>query len=231
MCGFLFCLHKSDLNFDKNTFINCLDNINHRGPDSTGYKQLNIYSNVLKFGHKRLSINDLSKNGSQPIESFTKRFLLIFNGEIYNHLKLRKIIESKFNIKWRGTCDTETLVNLHQVLSPIDTFKLLKGMFAYALYDNFSESLRYGCEIFHALKSLLKSKGHNTNVGDEGGFAPNINNSKEVIEIIIKAIEDTGLKTESDIMLALDVASTEFYNDNKYNLKGEKKILSCHYMI
>jgi len=97
--------------------------------------------------------------------------------------------------------------------------------------NNFSESLRYGCEIFHALKSLLKSKGHNTNVGDEGGFAPNINNSKEVIEIIIKAIEDTGLKTESDIMLALDVASTEFYNDNKYNLKGEKKILSSDYMI
>ncbi|PPR49173.1 MAG: Enolase [Alphaproteobacteria bacterium MarineAlpha5_Bin5] len=97
--------------------------------------------------------------------------------------------------------------------------------------NNFSESLRYGCEIFHALKSLLKSKGHNTNVGDEGGFAPNINNSKEVIEIIIKAIEDTGLKTEGDIMLALDVASTEFYNDNKYNLKGEKKILSSDYMI
>ena len=97
--------------------------------------------------------------------------------------------------------------------------------------NNFSESLRYGCEIFHALKSLLKSKGHNTNVGDEGGLAPNINNSKEVIEIIIKAIEDTGLKTEGDIMLALDVASTEFYNDNKYNLKGEKKILSSDYMI
>jgi len=86
---------------------------------------------------------------------------------------------------------------------------------------NFSESIRYGCEIFHSLKSKLKSKGLNTNVGDEGGFAPNINSSKEVIELIIEAINSTGLKMEKDIMLSLDVASTEFYHDFKYYLKGE----------
>jgi enolase len=96
---------------------------------------------------------------------------------------------------------------------------------------SFSESLRYGCEIFHSLKSILKSKNLNTNVGDEGGFAPNINSSAEVIEIIISAVEKAGLKINDDILLSLDVASTEFYKDNKYNLKGEGKTLSSEEMV
>ena len=91
---------------------------------------------------------------------------------------------------------------------------------------NFSESLRFGCEIFHSLKSILKSKNLNTNVGDEGGFAPNINNSAELIEIILSAIEKAGLKINDDILLSLDVASTEFYKNKKYELKGEGKTLS-----
>tara|TARA_B100001029_G_C15044591_1_gene446152 strand:- start:511 stop:1788 length:1278 start_codon:yes stop_codon:yes gene_type:complete len=95
----------------------------------------------------------------------------------------------------------------------------------------FSEALRYGCEVFHSLKSILKLKNLNTNVGDEGGFAPNIKNSAEVIEIILKAIEKTGLKINDDILLSLDVASTEFYKNNKYELKGEDKILSSDEMV
>ena len=95
----------------------------------------------------------------------------------------------------------------------------------------FSESLRYGCEIFHSLKSKLKSKGLNTNVGDEGGFAPNINSSNEVIEFIIGAVDSTGLKMGKDIMISLDVASTEFYKESKYYLKGENKILSSDQMV
>ncbi len=96
---------------------------------------------------------------------------------------------------------------------------------------SFSEALRYGCEIFHSLKSILKSKNLNTNVGDEGGFAPNINSSAEVIEIIISAVEKAGLKINDDILLSLDVASTEFYKDNKYELKGEGKTLSSEEMV
>ncbi len=95
----------------------------------------------------------------------------------------------------------------------------------------FSEALRYGCEVFHSLKSILKLKNLNTNVGDEGGFAPNIKNSAEVIEIILKAIEKAGLKINDDILLSLDVASTEFYKNNKYELKGEDKILSSDQMV
>ena len=96
---------------------------------------------------------------------------------------------------------------------------------------SFSEALRYGCEIFHSLKSILKSKNLNTNVGDEGGFAPNVNSSAEVIEIIIKSIEKAGFKMNDDILLSLDVASTEFYKNNKYDLKGEGKILSSSKMV
>ncbi len=95
---------------------------------------------------------------------------------------------------------------------------------------SFSEALRYGCEIFHSLKSILKSKNFNTNVGDEGGFAPNVNSSAEVIEIIIKAVEKAGFKMNDDILLSLDVASTEFYKNNKYDLKGEGKTLSSNEM-
>ena len=70
---------------------------------------------------------------------------------------------------------------------------------------SFKESIRYGAEIFHSLKSKLKQKGLNTNVGDEGGFAPNINSSNEVIEIIIQAVNSTGLNMNEDIMISLDV--------------------------
>ncbi len=96
---------------------------------------------------------------------------------------------------------------------------------------SFSEGLRYGCEIFHSLKSILKSKNLNTNVGDEGGFAPNINSSAEVIEIILSAVEKAGLKINDDILLSLDVASTEFYKDHKYELRGEGKTLSSEEMV
>ena len=96
---------------------------------------------------------------------------------------------------------------------------------------SFSEALRYGCEIFHSLKSILKSKNLNTNVGDEGGFAPNVNSSSEVIEIILSAVEKAGLKINDDIILSLDVASTEFFIDNKYELKGEGKTLSSEEMV
>ena len=96
---------------------------------------------------------------------------------------------------------------------------------------NFNEAIRYGCEIFHSLKSKLKNKNYNTNVGDEGGFAPNIDSSKEVIELIIESVLSTGLKMEEDIVLSLDVASTEFFLDSSYHLKGENKIFSSDEMI
>lgn len=88
---------------------------------------------------------------------------------------------------------------------------------------SFSESLRYGTEVFHALKSVLSKKGMNTAVGDEGGFAPDLSSNEEAIEIILQAIELVGFKAGSDICLGLDVASSEFYHDGKYVLASENK--------
>ncbi|CAH1001324.1 Enolase [Neolewinella maritima] len=78
--------------------------------------------------------------------------------------------------------------------------------------DTFSESLRMGVETFHHLKKVLKSKGYSTNVGDEGGFAPNIKSNEEAIEIVLKSIESAGYKPGEDIMIAMDAAASEFYN-------------------
>jgi enolase len=87
--------------------------------------------------------------------------------------------------------------------------------------DSFSEALRMGAETFHALKKKLKAEGMGTNVGDEGGFAPNIASSRAALDLIMGAIEDAGLKTGQDMVLALDVASTEFFEGGKYTLAGE----------
>ena len=88
---------------------------------------------------------------------------------------------------------------------------------------SFREALRAGAEIFHSLKSVLKSKGLNTAVGDEGGFAPNLRSNEEAITTILEAIEKAGYKPGSDVYLGLDVASTEFFKDGKYHLEGEGK--------
>ena len=79
--------------------------------------------------------------------------------------------------------------------------------------DTFSESLRMGVEVFHHLKSVLKKKGYSTNVGDEGGFAPNIKSNEEAIETVLKAIEAAGYRPGEDIWIAMDAASSEFYNE------------------
>ena len=87
----------------------------------------------------------------------------------------------------------------------------------------FSEALRMGAEVFHALKSVLKKQGLNTSVGDEGGFAPSLGSNVEAIEVILKAIKAAGYKAGKDIWLALDCASSEYYKDKKYVLSAEAK--------
>ncbi|MBR4931756.1 MAG: phosphopyruvate hydratase [Alphaproteobacteria bacterium] len=96
-----------------------------------------------------------------------------------------------------------------------------------------SEAIRMGAEIFQALKSNLKKAGMNTNVGDEGGFAPNIGSAKEALTFIVKAIETAGYKPGDDVVLALDAASSEFYNadDKKYHLEGEGKVLTSAELV
>ncbi len=88
---------------------------------------------------------------------------------------------------------------------------------------SFREALRYGAEVFHHLKTVLKKRGYNTAVGDEGGFAPNLSSNEEALQVIIEAIEKAGYKPGEDIALGLDVASSEFYQDGKYVLESENQ--------
>lgn len=89
--------------------------------------------------------------------------------------------------------------------------------------SSFAEGLRYGAEVFHTLKSELKKAGHNTNVGDEGGFAPNLPSADAALEFVMNAIGKAGYKAGSDIVIGLDCASTEFFKDGKYVYEGEGK--------
>ncbi len=93
--------------------------------------------------------------------------------------------------------------------------------------DSCADAIRMGSEVFHSLKSALKDAGHNTNVGDEGGFAPGLNSADEALSFIMKATENAGYKPGDDIMLALDCASSEYYKNGKYELAGEGKTLDA----
>jgi len=96
---------------------------------------------------------------------------------------------------------------------------------------NFAHALQMGSEVYHSLKSVLKDKGLNTNVGDEGGFAPSLNSNKEAVELILAAIEKAGYKPGEDCYIALDPASSEFYQDGKYILEKEGITLSSPDMV
>ncbi|OQX91955.1 MAG: phosphopyruvate hydratase [candidate division Zixibacteria bacterium 4484_95] len=95
----------------------------------------------------------------------------------------------------------------------------------------FSEALRCGAEVFHNLKKVLAEKGMNTAVGDEGGFAPDLSSNEEAIQVIITAIEKAGYKPGEDAFIALDPAATEFFENGKYNLKSENRVLSAGEMV
>eukprot|EP01037_Dinobryon_pediforme_P014393 gene14393-14515_t len=112
--------------------------------------------------------------------------------------------------------------------NPID---IQEFMLVPAGASTFSDALRMGAEIFHALKSELKRAGHNTNVGDEGGFAPNLASADAALAFIMMAGEKAGYAPGKDFWLALDVASTEFFKDGKYHLEGEGKILDQAGMV
>jgi len=94
-----------------------------------------------------------------------------------------------------------------------------------------TEAVRYGAEVFHALKAVLAKRGLATTVGDEGGFAPNLSSNEEAVAVILEAIDNAGYRAGEDIVLALDLASSEFYENGRYNLASENKILSAEALI
>ena len=97
--------------------------------------------------------------------------------------------------------------------------------------DNFKESLRIGTEVFHNLKNVLKSRKLNTAVGDEGGFAPNLESNEEALQTIVEAIKKAGYEPGKDVMIAIDAAASEFYEDGKYNMAGDNALRTSDEMI
>lgn len=97
--------------------------------------------------------------------------------------------------------------------------------------SSIQDAIRIGAEIFQSLKTLLKQDGHNTNVGDEGGFAPNLDSAKEALDYVAKATQKAGYALGTDVVLALDAASTEFYKDGKYHLEGEDRVLTSEELV
>ena len=137
MCGIAGIFSLDGANHNLSEISNGMANkLLHRGPDNVG-----AWSNVgktISLGHTRLSILDLSCFGNQPMCSPSGRYTIVFNGEIYNHLKLRKMMDFS---NWRGTSDTETLLAAFEEWGIDRTLKQAVGMFAFGLWDNFRDEL------------------------------------------------------------------------------------------
>ena len=97
--------------------------------------------------------------------------------------------------------------------------------------ESFAEGLRWGAEIYHALKGVLKARGYTTLVGDEGGYAPALKANEEAVEVILEAIQKAGYKAGEQVAIALDPAASELYEDGKYNLRKEGKLLTSEQMV
>jgi asparagine synthase (glutamine-hydrolysing) len=142
MCGFagFLSLNKKDF-LDSNSNIDLIKKkLSHRGPDFSD-KWINE-PQLVSFIHARLSIQDLSSLGNQPMVSHGGRYCIIYNGEIYNHLELRNFLKANFNISsWRGSSDTETLLSSFECLGIENTLKKCSGMFSIAIWDNLSNDL------------------------------------------------------------------------------------------
>ena len=120
-------------NISKDLIFRMLQSLHHRGPDANDYYLDNKFNIFL--GHTRLSILDISDNANQPIISTSKRYVMIFNGEIYNFKKLKKFLIDKYTFNWNSHGDTEVLINCIEKLGFTETLRLIEGMFAIVVYD------------------------------------------------------------------------------------------------
>ena len=140
MCGIAGIILKKKKNFiDLNSIKVMTRELTHRGPDTEDYW---ISDDFLQyFGHRRLSIIELSKKGNQPMKSINGRYIITFNGEIYNHLEIRENIKKRINYHWQSNSDTETLLSSIEIFGLAETLKLVEGMFAFGLIDQVSKKL------------------------------------------------------------------------------------------
>ena len=158
MCGIAGIIqnyNKLDLNKE---IISITDVLSHRGPDNMGHWVSK--SNNIALGHTRLSIIDLSQNGNQPMHSKNQRYVISFNGEIYNYIELKNKLMTKANISWKSTTDTEVILQLLEFYTFEETLKLLQGMFAISIWDN-KENCLYLARDIAGEKPLYYSANEN----------------------------------------------------------------------
>ena len=143
MCGLAGFLNKSQLSTDSLSHVakNMAASLHHRGPDSNG--TWIDEKNFVALSHARLSIQDLSDAGHQPMHSFSGKYVISFNGEIYNHIEIRNLLDSSVSIKidWVGHSDTETILNAIDIWGIQKTLDFVEGMFAFALWDKENKEL------------------------------------------------------------------------------------------
>ena len=160
MCGILGNISIGNYSISLSQFQLINNMLLNRGPDDKGVIEHISNNSNIKLGHTRLSILDLSKSGSQPMSSFSTRFLISFNGEIYNHKELRKEVNKLSQIEWKGSSDTETLLNLFEIFDFETVLGKLEGMFAFALFDK-KEDLIYLVRDIAGEKPLYITSGDN----------------------------------------------------------------------
>ncbi len=139
MCGIAgFINQKPSSSLNLECLKEMVSKLSHRGPNNKGHWNNN--NNTQFIGHTRLSIVDLSKNGNQPMLSFSERYVISFNGEIYNHLDIRREVDKKRKISWRSTSDTETILESIENFGITNTIEKLNGMFSICIIDKKKKS-------------------------------------------------------------------------------------------
>ena len=192
-----------------------------------------INSNISPFDQRGIDLALIALDGTQ------NKNKLGANAILATSLAIAKAAAASLNLplfRYIGGCNTyimpRPMMNIINGGKHADNkIDIQEFMIMPAKAASITEAIRIGAEIFHHLKSLLHKDNYNTNIGDEGGFAPNFTSANQALDYIILAIEKAGQKAGSDILLALDVAASEFYEKGKYNLVGENKILDSDKLI
>ncbi len=237
MCGFAGYINNIE-NYDQNQNALLLEKfcslLHHRGPDSKGiwFDQ----SEKVYLSHTRLSINDLTNNGSQPMKNATNDQVIVFNGEIYNHLKIRTQNLQKYNINWKSNSDTETLLQTINYLGVNESLKIFEGMFSFCLFDKNKKKIFLVRDKFGEKPLYYGVIGNNFVFGSElkiFNFFPNFNKkiSKKALSMYLKysyipeplSIYEKIFKLNAGEILELDLNKINYKNPKYFeNLKKTK---------
>ncbi|MDD5686331.1 MAG: phosphopyruvate hydratase [Elusimicrobia bacterium] len=202
--------------------LNAVENVNKIiAPQITGMES----PNQVEIDKKMISIDGTKNKGKLGANAILGVSLAVCRATATDtKIPLYKYIRSAYHLSLDSYKLPVPMMNILNGGKHADNNVDLQEFMVFPIgAKNFKEALRYGAEVFHNLKKVLKDKGYNTSVGDEGGFAPNLSSNEEALQSIVEAIKKAGYSVGKDISIALDPAASSFYKDGKYVLEGEKK--------